>query len=326
MTESDDSPSGATTISFGQSVLNSIGWAGDVDWFKFTLSRPAEVVLVTSGAAGDTVMTLYGPNSSAVQIAYDDDDGPATFSRIERRGDFALQAGTYYVKVQAFGRSATIPAYTLSLRVGNRQTGFFMGTKDAQGNRVSGDSFAVVNTLGTCAGMSAYSKWYFETHAASRGPLFPHFSITQHSEIAQQAQSDVVSRISLLSILLSSDYTVAENLVQRLDTQNLPQLLFMGKNQFPPGSFLEWLNVVPLFRTRDAHMVLVIGYDESEAGGRFLIYNNWFTLAGQESTLTYSGGRLINFSDDPDYIEFEDVQASSIYNENTFTGQSYPTP
>ena len=340
--EPDDVATGANPVRLGQSVVKSIGWLGDSDWFTFTLSNAAEIVLVTSGPSGDTEMWLYGPNSANAEIpgGYSDDEGPALFSRIERRDASALQAGTYYVKVQAYRNGATIANYTLSLRVGSRQTGFFLGTVDANNNRIAGDSFTVENRIGpddyteaevgegVCAGMSAYAKWYFDTKASEKGPLFPHFTRDQQKRIAIQAQKDVQG--TPWSAIKASDYEVAESLKQKLDAENSPQLLFMGKNQF--SGLLSWLNLFSSFndRTRDAHMVLVLGYEESGNTGTFTIYNNWHKLAGEEATLTFSSSRLSGFSNNAEtsgnYVEFDYVPASAIYTSTTFTSNSYPAP
>lgn len=324
--EPDDTAGGATTISFGGSVLKSISSSGDVDWFSFTLSNPAEVVLVTSGASGDTLMRLYGPNNSTTQIAYDDDSGPAYFSRIERRGAAILQAGTYYVKVQAYSSSATIAAYTLSLRVGNRQTGFFMGENDTQGNRVSGDSFCVENTVGTCFGMSSYAKWYFETQSANRGPLFAHFTEDEQRTISARAQTDLDQRAAdnAFQFANRSDYAVAEDMIAKLDSENLPQILLMGKDRLSSLWLLQWF--VNLWLSHATHAVLVIGYEETASTGTFKIYNNWYTT--QESALTYANQAFLPFSDGSAhvYVEFESVTPAQAYDPAIFQSANYPAP
>jgi hypothetical protein len=89
--------------------------AGDIDYFRFDLARLSDVVLETSGAAGDTRMWLYS-DPGVTQIAYNDDGGPGAFSRIERTGTSALPAGTYYVKVDEY-YGARLPEFTMTLAV-----------------------------------------------------------------------------------------------------------------------------------------------------------------------------------------------------------------
>ncbi len=112
--EPDDEPVAASVISSGRSQGHSLHVAEDVDWAKFTLSGPSDVVLETGGTAGDTVLSLYSASDSARPLATDDDGGTGNFSRISVRG---LAAGTYLVRVAAFDQEVPIGAYTLSLAV-----------------------------------------------------------------------------------------------------------------------------------------------------------------------------------------------------------------
>jgi uncharacterized protein YjdB len=57
----------------------------------------------TLGTLQDSVLWLYGPNSSTNLIAYDDDGGNGLASRIQRH----LQPGTYYATVAGYNSSQT---------------------------------------------------------------------------------------------------------------------------------------------------------------------------------------------------------------------------
>ena len=332
--EADDTPGTAKTISFGQTQSRSINSPQDVDWVKFTLTQTSEVVIVTSGPSGDTEISLYGPDSSTTLVDspnYNDDEGPGLFSRIERRANKALRPGTYFLAIQSFQRSETIPTYMLSLRVGSRQTAFVIGTNDDRGNSIGGDSFRVVNKTGTCLGMSAYAKWFFEKRSGSRGPLFPHFKVEEQERIARQAQDDLDKRAlkSRFKLNNRSDYDVAESMKSLLDTENKPQILLMSEQKFSDiAYFFDFLVTYRIFAT---HAVLVIDYDEAGGSGKFKIYNNWYT--NRESYLDYPSGFLFKefpvFSDGSTYryVEFENIPANIVYDESTaFQSANYPEP
>lgn len=115
--EVDNSPAQAKNISLrGVAQSHSLHTASDVDWLKFTLSERSNVVIQTAGRAGDTEMWLFGPNTPAQQIAYDNDSGDGAFSRIARSGQQALEPGTYYVKIGEFGSNATVARYTITVQ------------------------------------------------------------------------------------------------------------------------------------------------------------------------------------------------------------------
>lgn len=97
------------------SAFRSIDPATDQDWIRITLSQRSDVIIETIGPAGDTRLWLY--NSSLSQIAFDDDGGTGTFSRIERSGANALDAGVYYAQVDEFGNNNLIPDYGIELTV-----------------------------------------------------------------------------------------------------------------------------------------------------------------------------------------------------------------
>jgi V8-like Glu-specific endopeptidase len=102
------------TIFSGSPQDRSICSIGEDDWAEFSLSRPSEVVIETSGPSGDTRLWLL--NGSGGQIEYDDDGGSSTFSRIDRvcTGDY-LSAGTYRVNVDEYFDNDFIQDYDLTM-------------------------------------------------------------------------------------------------------------------------------------------------------------------------------------------------------------------
>ncbi len=111
--EEDDSWATAKSVSIDGTVqTRSIDAAGEMDWAKFQLSGSARVTIETNGSGGDTRIWLYGPNDATREIDYDDDDGNGNFSRIDR----SLEAGTYYVLIDEYGRNGTIDHYTLTVQ------------------------------------------------------------------------------------------------------------------------------------------------------------------------------------------------------------------
>lgn len=110
--EPDDSSVAASSIASSSPQAHSLCPVGDEDWVTFTLGEESEVTIETSGATGDTVMTLYDSNLS--QVEFDDDGGADFFSFIDREcGVDALPAGTYYVQIEEFLGGA-LASYTLS--------------------------------------------------------------------------------------------------------------------------------------------------------------------------------------------------------------------
>lgn len=115
--EVDNTPQQARNISTrGWTQGHTIHNTADVDWVKFSLTRRSDVVIETNGRSGDTEMWLFGPNGATSEIAYDNDGGSGSFSRIDCSGAAALDPGTYYVKVGEFGGDATISRYTIRVR------------------------------------------------------------------------------------------------------------------------------------------------------------------------------------------------------------------
>ena len=116
--EPDDAPEQATALQNGALIADSIHRTDDVDWFVFTLpAGPLAYGLTaaTTGPAGDTILSLFGPGNAGGLIECDDDSGDGAFSRVRRTAwAAALLPGTYYVRVEAKG-TGTIDAYTLAI-------------------------------------------------------------------------------------------------------------------------------------------------------------------------------------------------------------------
>jgi tyrosinase len=79
----------------------SIGAAGEVDAYRFLVPSAGSYRIETEGTT-DTVMSLYGPNSTTDLVTEVDDTGEDRNARIVSR----LTAGTYFVRVRGYdGRS-----------------------------------------------------------------------------------------------------------------------------------------------------------------------------------------------------------------------------
>jgi len=111
--ELDDSYAQASELVAGQPQVHSIDQGGaDVDWVYFTLMNSENVVLMTDGVSGDTVIYLYAQADVPTTCIFSDDDGGnGRFSRL----DVALAAGTYYLKVIEYEQNNEITSYSLSL-------------------------------------------------------------------------------------------------------------------------------------------------------------------------------------------------------------------
>ncbi|MBN1256524.1 MAG: S8 family serine peptidase [Planctomycetes bacterium] len=114
--EPDNMPPAYDTITVGEIQDRTIHAIGDPDWVAFTLPRSTEVKIETDGpGSDDTVLSLYGPDSSTTLLATDDNSGTGNFSLIARNSSAALPSGTYYIKINENGDNQTIADYTLSL-------------------------------------------------------------------------------------------------------------------------------------------------------------------------------------------------------------------
>ncbi|MBN1756336.1 PPC domain-containing protein [bacterium] len=110
--ESDNSCETAIPISAGGNSPNhTINQEGaDNDWFSFTVPYISNFSCYTDGSAGDTRMWLYrGSCPSPTQIAYNDNGGTSSFSRIDAT---CQPAGQYYIRVNGNGN---VCSYTLYL-------------------------------------------------------------------------------------------------------------------------------------------------------------------------------------------------------------------
>src|SRR5262249_31927617 len=83
--------------------------AADVDWYRFTLDRPARVTLARLDQAGGSplvsVLGLYNSEPNNRLLAQDDGAAGTGDAHLER----PLAAGTYYVAVSGSGDSAFHP-------------------------------------------------------------------------------------------------------------------------------------------------------------------------------------------------------------------------
>ena len=119
--EPDNTAETAVAISNGQTQYRSIHVDGDLDWATFTIGAggATDFVVETAGStvdqfnlSRDTVLTLFGPNSTTTALAENDDivAGSNRFSRISLG---SLAAGTYHVRVKDYNNNDRIDAYTL---------------------------------------------------------------------------------------------------------------------------------------------------------------------------------------------------------------------
>lgn len=101
-----DSIGQATPIAFSSSVAGTIGHAGDLDFFSFTLTESTSMQLYSTGSV-DVVGALLD-DTGAVLSSNDDGGAGYNFSIIQ-----SLSAGTYYVQVSPY--SSGTGDYTLFL-------------------------------------------------------------------------------------------------------------------------------------------------------------------------------------------------------------------
>jgi hypothetical protein len=114
--EPDNTPEQANWMTSGANQVHSLSPASDVDWVKFTVDVPSNVVIETSGSSGNTRMALYDSSMNPLEVN-DDIGGGNLFSRIDRIcGVDALIAGTYYVKIDE-PNGLELANYQLSLTI-----------------------------------------------------------------------------------------------------------------------------------------------------------------------------------------------------------------
>lgn len=109
--EPNDTVADATVIEIDETQTHSISPSDDEDWFTFSIEETSDIVILTAGDDGDTVMTLY--DESGNEIGYDD-DGNNLFSFLHLCD---LEAGTYNTLVHAFADSQEIDYYTIDLYI-----------------------------------------------------------------------------------------------------------------------------------------------------------------------------------------------------------------
>lgn len=79
-----------------------IGAPGEVDLYRFSISSFNQYTIETTGNS-DTFLTLYGPDDSTQELAFNDDGGEDLNSRIVMN----LNSGSYFARVRLFSASAT---------------------------------------------------------------------------------------------------------------------------------------------------------------------------------------------------------------------------
>jgi len=84
--------------------------AGDQDWYLFTADREGIISFGTLGRL-DTVITAYGPDSSSLELAYNDDSADSSNAEVSLMVSPGL---TYYFQVQGYDEEQ-IGEYTVTL-------------------------------------------------------------------------------------------------------------------------------------------------------------------------------------------------------------------
>lgn len=111
-TEPNDTPSQANLVACGAHVEAAAGFVGDQDWYTFTLTAPARVLVMTgTGVAGvvlDNEIELY--DGTLALLARNDDDNREWQGLVSEY----LPAGTYYVMHKGFGNNTG--AYSLDIQ------------------------------------------------------------------------------------------------------------------------------------------------------------------------------------------------------------------
>ena len=164
--------SGATPISAllpnSRDFAGRLDVSGDVDMFRFTITKETMVRLYTTGGT-DTYMALY--NASGTRITYDYSGGDGYNAEIFLNGADRLTPGTYYVQIQAGGVNSQpqTGAYTLSIRTESNAMPF--STPDVNASlAVAGevDFYRFEITAETM--LSLYTTGSTDTYLALYGP------------------------------------------------------------------------------------------------------------------------------------------------------------
>ncbi len=91
---------------------DSIGRAGEMDWYSFTLAAAGQYIIETVGPT-DVFLSLYGPNDQAALVTEDDDSGQDRNARIVS----SLSAGRYFARIRHYATTGT-GSYGISVRSG----------------------------------------------------------------------------------------------------------------------------------------------------------------------------------------------------------------
>ena len=113
--EPNDTQGSATVTAPCFTLGAAISPAGDVDWFKFTLTAPQALVMQVEcdGPSDDSTLTLR--DGLGAIVAFNDNTSPTDLcSRITRN----LAAGVYYLEVHENGDDDEIPGYQLRMGSG----------------------------------------------------------------------------------------------------------------------------------------------------------------------------------------------------------------
>lgn len=115
--EPNNTPQQANWIQDGETQVQCIIPATDIDWIKFSLSAESEVILEAADEGGDLELSLYDSDLNLVGNTYSGLDYPA---RIDQEcgiwGD-PLAAGIYYGRVEHWLNFEEIPRYDVKLSV-----------------------------------------------------------------------------------------------------------------------------------------------------------------------------------------------------------------
>ncbi len=153
--EPDDVWSNASSIAVGGMQVHTISSGGaDVDWVTFHLNESADVILETSGVAGDTVMYLYDlVGVPSTVIAMDDDGGQGNWSKMTLN----LTAGQYWIKIVESGQDDEINSYAIQVSFAGSGLGWtFMVYMDADNNLEDAaiDDFLEMSAVGSTSMMN----------------------------------------------------------------------------------------------------------------------------------------------------------------------------